>query len=78
MAIYEILGFAGAAAIVPLTKHFITEPIRRYVRHGMKDGWLRRTLLCPLGYTKKARDDAATQAVMNDYHLLPLNSNKLR
>lgn len=44
----------------------------------MTDGPLRRLLLTPLGYTKKARTEAATQALLDDYHLLAPGSHELR
>lgn len=44
----------------------------------MNDGPLRRILLTPIGYTKKARDEAALQAIVDDYHLLTPGAHQLR
>jgi hypothetical protein len=72
------IGLALVAVAAPLIKRFLTAPLRRWVRHGMKDSRLRTILLTPLGYTKKARDEAAMRAVMDDYHLLAPVTQKLR
>jgi hypothetical protein len=77
MSIEPLIGLAIASAVVPLIK-LATSRARRSLRHGMKDGPLRRFLMTPLGYTKKARDEAATQAVLDDYHLLALRRHELR
>jgi hypothetical protein len=77
MSIEPLIGLAIAGAIVPLIK-LATSRARRSLRHGMKDGPLRSFLLTPLGYTKKVRNEAATRAILDDYHLLALGSHELR
>ena len=69
MSIEPFIGFAIAGAIVPIVKR-LTSSARRFVRHGMSDSLLRRILLTPLGYTRKARNEAADRAVLDDYHLI--------
>lgn len=65
MDVGPFLGIALAGAIAPLVKKFITAPIRRAVKN-LPDGKLRRVLLTPLGYTKKARNEAELEASLTD------------
>jgi hypothetical protein len=65
MDIGPFLGIAIAGAIAPLVKKYVTAPIRRRVKN-LPDGKLRRLLLTPLGYTKKARDEAELIASIED------------
>jgi hypothetical protein len=69
MSIEPFIGLMIAGALTPIIK-VMTSRLRRSVRHGMSDGPLRRILLTPIGYTKKAREEAAAQAVLADYHLI--------
>jgi hypothetical protein len=69
MSIEPFVGLIIAGAAVPLIKH-LTSRMRRLVRHGMNDGPMRRILLTPLGYTRKAKNEAAARATLDDYHLL--------
>lgn len=78
MSIWPLIGVSMAAAIAPAIRSFLTSPIRRLIRHRMNDGPLRRILLTPLGYNKKARNNAAMQAIRDDYHLLIPDSHQLR
>lgn len=75
---WSFIALAIAALIAPLIARFLTAPIRRWIRHGMNDGPLRRLFLTPIGYTKKARQEAAQNATLDDYHLLAPGSHKLR
>jgi hypothetical protein len=69
MSIEPFIGLLVAGALVPIIKR-MTSAMRRFVRHRLNDGPLRRILLTPIGYTRKDRDEAAARAVMDDYHLL--------
>jgi hypothetical protein len=77
MSVEPFIGLMAAGALVPIIAA-MTSRVRRYIRHGMSDGPIRRLLLTPLGYTKKARDEAAMQAVVDDYHLLGHRRHELR
>jgi hypothetical protein len=77
MSVEPFIGLVAAGALVPIIAN-LTARVRRFVRHGMSDGPLRRFLLTPLGYTKKTRDEAAMQAVVDDYHLLGHRRHELR
>jgi hypothetical protein len=69
MSIEPFIGLLIAGALVPIIKR-LTSSIRRFVRHGLNDGPVRRILLTPIGYTRKERNKAAARAIMDDYHLL--------
>ena len=69
MSLEPFIGLVIAGALVPIIAG-ATSRARRFVRHGMRDGPLRRVLLTPLGYSRKAKDEAAERAVLDDYHLL--------
>lgn len=75
---WSFIGLTVAAAAAPLVTRFLTSPIRRLIRHGLSDGPMRRLLLTPIGYTKKARQEAAQKATLDDYHLLAPGSHELR
>jgi len=69
MSVEPFIGLVIAGALVPLIAG-LTSRARRFVRHRMSDGRLRRMLLTPLGYSRKAKNEAAQRAVLDDYHLL--------
>jgi hypothetical protein len=69
MSVQPFIGLVIAGALVPIIAG-LTSRARRFVRHRMSDGRLRRILLTPLGYSRKARNEAAERAVLDDYHLL--------
>jgi hypothetical protein len=76
MSLEPLIGLAIAGAAVPLIK-LLTSRLRRFVRHRVNDGPIRRILLTPLGYTKRARKEAAMHAVLDDYHLRSHRSHEL-
>lgn len=76
MSIWPLIGAMVAAGVAPYIKQMTAYP-RRWMRHRMNDGPLRRFLLTPIGYTKKARDEAATKATLEDYHLLAPGPHEL-
>lgn len=68
LEIFLVLFFGSILA--PLVKRYLTAPIRRWVKRALPEGHIKRALLTPLGYTKRARDGAAFEATMEDYRLL--------
>jgi len=69
MDVWSALGIGLAFAFVPAGKRFVTSPLRRAVKNRLPNGTFKRILLMPLGYTKKARDEAAMLADIEDYRL---------
>ena len=60
----------GASILEPVGKRFVTAPIRRLVKRLFPEGRLKRLLLTPLGYTKRAKEEAEFEATIEDYCLL--------
>ena len=70
MNLWPLMGLGLAASLVPLVKTFLTAPVRRLIKYRMNDSALKRVLLTPLGYTKRARDEAANAALLEDLLVL--------
>lgn len=68
--IETFLSLFFAAALAPLGKRYVTSPVRRWIKRVLPEGRIKRMLLTPLGYTKRARDEAAFEATIEDYRLL--------
>lgn len=73
MSITSALSVGIAIAIAPIIKKKCTSPVRRFIKRSLKDGPLKRVLLTPLGYTKKARQAALFESLIDDHELLTSN-----
>lgn len=71
MSLLSAVAVGVGLAIAPIIKKKLTSPVRRIVKHRMKDGPVKRLLLMPLGYTKKAREAALYESLIDDHELLP-------